>query len=313
MANELSIIDGYCELTKTSLSFKREVTKNEWQKVFDACRHIEGCIQFWIGDLLKYREQKWGMYDDIAEQTGYDRGTLQNIKSVSDKVNPNFRNEHLSFAHHQQVAPLPAEKQVFFLKKADEEKLSVRDLRREIHKEKYSKSIGEAKALNGKYRIIYADPPWSYGNDRTFYGGDPVSHYPTMTIDQLCTMPIKEMAEDNSVLFIWVTSPLLDECFSVITAWGFKYKSSFVWDKVKHNMGHYNSVRHELLLICTRGSCLPDSSKLIDSVVSIERTEHSTKPDEFRNIIEEMYNYGNKIELFARIEKDGWDSYGNQI
>ena len=86
-----------------------------------------------------------------------------------------------------------------------------------------------------------------------------------------------------------------------------------MWDKVKHNMGHYNSVRHEFLLIGVRGSCQPDENQLFDSVQSIERTEHSAKPEEFRNIIQTLYPYGTRIELFARQEHEGWDYFGNQI
>jgi N6-adenosine-specific RNA methylase IME4 len=133
-----------------------------------------------------------------------------------------------------------------------------------------------------------------------------------MTIAELCALPVREMSEPDAVLFLWVTSPLLFECLPMIEAWGFKYKTSFVWDKVKHNMGHYNSVRHEFLLICTRGSCTPDARKLHDSVQSIERTTHSTKPEKFREIIEELYPHGKRLELFARKETAGWDTYGNQ-
>ena len=161
-----------------------------------------------------------------------------------------------------------------------------------------------------KYRVIYADPPWSYGDKQdTEKLGGAVKHYPTMSIEELCNLPIP--AEDNAVLFMWVTSPLLEECFEVINAWGFKYKSSFVWDKVAHNMGHYNSVRHEFLLICTKGSCTPDIPKLFDSVVSIERTEHSRKPPEFREMIDTLYPAGGRLELFAREETEGWDVWGN--
>jgi DNA (cytosine-5)-methyltransferase 1 len=78
-------------------------------------------------------------------------------------------------------------------------------------------------------------------------------------------------------------------------------------------MGHYNSVRHELLLVCTKGSCTPDVSKLFDSVVSIERSEtHSEKPEFFREIIDTLYPYGKRIELFARKSADGWERWGNQ-
>jgi N6-adenosine-specific RNA methylase IME4 len=126
-------------------------------------------------------------------------------------------------------------------------------------------------------------------------------------------MPVKEITEENAVLFIWSTSPHLPEALEVVKSWGFKYKTTFIWDKIKHNMGHYNSVRHEILLVCTKGSCTPDVKKLFDSVVSIERTAHSKKPDEFRNIIDTLYTYGNKIELFARESIKGWDVFGNQI
>ncbi len=138
-------------------------------------------------------------------------------------------------------------------------------------------------------------------------------HYPTMSLDDLCIMPVPDITEDNAVLFLWVTSPLLEDAFKVINAWGFKYKASFVWDKVKHVMGHYNSVRHELLLICTKGSCVPENMKLFDSVYEEERTEHSKKPEFFREVIDTIYPSGKRIELFARREVEGWETYGNQV
>ena len=135
-----------------------------------------------------------------------------------------------------------------------------------------------------------------------------------MSIDELCALPVADMTEENAVLFLWTTSPLLEECFEVIRSWGFKYKTSFVWDKVKHNMGHYNSVRHELLLVCTKGSCTPDVPKLFDSVVSVERTaKHSEKPEVFREMIDTLYTTGRKIELFARKTTPSWDTWGNQL
>jgi N6-adenosine-specific RNA methylase IME4/ParB-like chromosome segregation protein Spo0J len=163
-----------------------------------------------------------------------------------------------------------------------------------------------------KYRVIYADPPWMYGNNMPDYFDEQAHHYPLMTVREICEMPIRDLAIDDAVLFLWVTSPILAEAFDVIRSWGFTYKSSFVWDKIKHNMGHYNSVRHELLLICTRGSCQPDVQKLFDSVQSIERTRHSEKPEFFREIIDTIYPLGPRIELFARTTTEGWDSYGNE-
>ena len=97
---------------------------------------------------------------------------------------------------------------------------------------------------------------------------------------------------------MWVTSPLLEECFPVIKAWGFKYKTSFVWDKVGHNFGHYNSVRHELLLVCTRGSCTPDEKDALRQRDHRRKSRtHSEKPETFRRMIDSLYTWGNRIEL----------------
>ena len=161
-----------------------------------------------------------------------------------------------------------------------------------------------------KYQIIYADPPWSYSDKQDCEKlGGAVKHYPTMPLQDICDIPVP--SEDNAVLFLWVTSPLLEDSFKVIKAWGFKYKTSFVWDKILHVMGHYNSVRHEFLLVCTKGSCTPDVQKLFDSVVSIERTEHSVKPKEFRDMIDFLYPIGERLEMFARESSEGWDVWGN--
>lgn len=135
-----------------------------------------------------------------------------------------------------------------------------------------------------------------------------------MSLSELSSLGIKDLSTDDAVLFLWATSPLLPDALKLSDAWGFKYKSAFIWDKVKHNMGHYNSVRHELLLICTRGSCTPDVVRLFDSVQSIERTDkHSEKPEEFRVIIDTLYPHGSRIELFRRgAAPEGWAVWGNE-
>ena len=188
----------------------------------------------------------------------------------------------------------------------------VRRLLREARREAVA---GEALELpEGKYRVIYADPPWKYGDTLVEGYGPADHHYEAMTISELEALDVRSIAADESVLFLWVTAPLISSSWSIIRAWGFEYKTMFVWDKVRHNFGHYSSVRHELLLVCTRGSCLPDSPKLHDSVVSLERSKtHSEKPEYFRNLIEEMYTEGRKVELFARRRVDGWDAHGNEL
>lgn len=184
------------------------------------------------------------------------------------------------------------------------------EVRREIKRAEVRES---ASLPTAKYRVVYADPPWKYGDQLTEDYGSTKFHYPSMSIAELCALPVRDLCEADAVLFLWVTSPLLYEAAPIITAWGFTYKTSFVWDKIKHNMGHYNSVRHEFLLVCTRGSCMPDINTLFDSVQTIERSKkHSEKPQEFRTIIETLYPHGKRVELFARAEHAGWSVWGNQ-
>lgn len=225
----------------------------------------------------------------------------------------------------QSIASLPEpifEQHIAETKEAGEELTTNSLLRKaqEVKREQMRQEKHEAAPLpSAKYRVWYADPPWHYGNSGVITDSDnygrAARHYPSMTIEQLCDMgeAIQARCEKDAVLFMWVTSPLLAECFDVIEAWGFTYKTSFVWDKVRHNFGHYNSVRHELLLVCTRGSCTPDDKTLHDSVISIERSDkHSEKPEEFRRIIDGLYTWGNRIELFARCQADGWETWGNE-
>lgn len=153
------------------------------------------------------------------------------------------------------------------IKKAEEKRARDERINEEMSKPKSSNYV-DIFTTDKKYRVIYADPPWAYNDKQdTEKLGGAVKHYPTMPLEEICALPVP--AEKDAVLFLWTTSPMLEDAFKVINAWGFKYKSSFIWDKVAHVMGHCNSVRHEFLLICVRGSCTPDNKKLFDSVISI--------------------------------------------
>ena len=205
------------------------------------------------------------------------------------------------------------------IKKEEKKELQI-EKKKEYEQRIETISVNEFKVdifdTKEKFRVLYADPAWSYNDKQdTPQLGGAAKHYATMSVAEICKLPINDISEKNSVLFLWVTSPLLEDAFTVIKSWGFKYKTSFVWDKVKHNMGHYNSVRHELLLIATKGSCTPDNKTLYDSVQSIERNDnHSEKPIEFLNIIDDLYNYGNKLEMFCRnIKKENWYGWGNEL
>lgn len=218
----------------------------------------------------------------------------------------------------QQEASVPEEKFTEFLEdcRDNQKEVTQAGLLRIANQAK--PVAGESKPLpSGKYRVIYADPPWQYGDQRTntTQSGSASSQYPTMPIADICDMPVEDLAAKDSVLFLWATAPLLVEAVDVIEAWGFKYKAQFIWDKVRGYNGHYNDVRHELLLIATKGSCVPKVDKLTPSIIAEPKSKHSKKPERFYELIEHLYPIsGNShIELFSRKARDKWTAWGNQV
>lgn len=190
-------------------------------------------------------------------------------------------------------------------------------LKQKATRKKRVEEIAQANApidtLTQTYPIIYADPPWRYEHARTENRAIE-NHYPTMTLGEICDLPVAHISADDAVLFLWATSPKLAESMEVIAAWGFVYRTCMVWDKCRIGMGYYARQQHELLLIATRGSIpVPEPANRPASVVRIERDpEHSAKPTEFYEIIERMYPEYTKVELFARTRRPGWDAWGNQ-
>jgi N6-adenosine-specific RNA methylase IME4 len=165
----------------------------------------------------------------------------------------------------------------------------------------------------GPFQVIYADPPWRYDHERS-KNRMIENHYPTMDLEEIKALEVP--AADDSVLFLWVTSPKLREGIDVVDAWGFDYRTCMIWVKDQIGMGYYARQQHELLLIAKRGQLkVPDPEDRPNSVVNAPRTEHSAKPDTFYELIERMYPFqrGQWCELFARSSRDGWVGWGNQV
>lgn len=189
-----------------------------------------------------------------------------------------------------------------------------------------------------KWRVIYADPPWTFQN-RSELGEERNAnqHYDTMTIEDIMAMPVADIAEEDAVLFMWVTDPTLDQAMHVIRSWGFEYKTvGFYWVKTWDHVdlecmhetksfpigtGYISRAGPEQMLVASRGS--PSRRiHLIDGELksdkSIRRLQfgarglHSQKPTKFYNLIERLYD-GPYLELFARARRTGWGSWGNQI
>jgi N6-adenosine-specific RNA methylase IME4 len=134
-----------------------------------------------------------------------------------------------------------------------------------------------------------------------------------MALDDICALPVSDLATPDAILFLWATSPKLAESMKVIESWGFTYRTCAVWDKQKIGMGYYFRQRHELLLVATRGSIpTPAPGDRAASVIAEPREEHSAKPAKFAELIESMYPTLPRIELFCRSPREGWAVWGNQ-
>ena len=172
-----------------------------------------------------------------------------------------------------------------------------------------------------QYNVIYADPPWEY---KTYSSKGKARsaerHYPTMTLEQIKALPVADIAADDCTLFMWTTTPLLEDSFAVLHAWGFQYKTvAFVW--VKQNkksdglfwgMGHWTRANAEFCILATKGRPKRESASVHQVIIShIE--EHSKKPNETRERIVKLVGDLPRLELFARQKADGWDSWGNEV
>jgi len=170
------------------------------------------------------------------------------------------------------------------------------------------------------YKIIYADPPWFYADKSYSHGGGAEAHYPCMRTDSICNLPVKDVAADDSILFLWVTYPQLKEGISVVESWGFDYKTvAFTWIKLTQasipamGMGRYTRSNPEILLLGRRGKGAQRLRKDIMNVQFHKRLAHSQKPDLFRRLIVNLFGDLPRIELFAREQTNGWDAWGNEI
>jgi len=179
---------------------------------------------------------------------------------------------------------------------------------------------------NKKYNIIYADPPWSFGSKSYQDSGRDMidiqkNHYCTMTEKEISNLPVKDITNDDCILFMWVTDSHLREALNIIESWGFIYKTiGFTWVKQYasgsycYNFSPYVLKSTEICLIATKGKLnqIKDRND-IKGLVHAERTKHSKKPQEVRERIEKMCKDLPRIELFARKTRDGWDSWGNEV
>ena len=311
------------KVSRTGWHLPSNMSLEVWINCGKALLQVEGSVQWWLGDWWAYGNHTYGERIKALEADGplasMNFQTLANYGWVANKVTSSVRTEALTWTHHLFVASLPPEEQRQWLDQAEFKGWSANELRAAIKQQaaldRTTQVEMDAQRL-GKFTVIYADPPWRY--EHAPMGGSNRSienQYPTMDFDEICALPVNDIAHENSVLFMWATSPKLAECMKVLDAWGFTHRTTMVWVKDKIGMGYHARERHEILLIAKRGELPPPPAEARpDSVVTEPRLEHSAKPKIFYDLIDAMYPGLRKIELFGRApdRRELWAAWGNQ-
>jgi len=164
--------------------------------------------------------------------------------------------------------------------------------------------------LNGqKFGTIYADPPWRYSNQVTRAATD--NHYKTMSVEEICAMPVASLAADKAHLHLWTTNAFIFECPKIMEAWGFEFRSTFVWVKPSMGIGNYWRNSHEIMLLGIRGGQTAISRSEM-SWIECGRGAHSSKPQQVRERSQRL-SPGPYLELFGRRSIPGWHVFGNEI
>jgi len=262
--------------------------------------------------------------DAVAAAAGVSHATTDAVKLVekhgTKELKAAAESGKVAPSAAAEIARLPAEKQREVLEAGTTKAVAkaVREERtNERRKERVERLVeisrgDEPLSAPSRHPVIYADPPWRYEHAESESRAIE-NKYPTMTLEEICALPVGDVTTDDCVLFMWATSPKLAESMQVVTSWGFTYRTCAVWVKDKIGMGYYFRQQHELLLVATKGKPpTPAPGNRPPSVVASPRGEHSAKPEMVYDIIEAMYPEFSKLEMFCRKARPGWSVWGNQ-
>lgn len=256
----------------------------------------------------------------------------ENQRLHHDRVRPNGQKHSRDLVSKQiGVSSRTFERAKVIIEKAPEEikqkvrenKISITQAYNRINNKKKIKKQESLPLPKGKYQILYADPPWFYGNFHNSYdtGKTSAELYNVMNINELKKLEIPKLSYDDSVLLMWVTYPCLEWGLELIKEWGFTYRTvAFTWVKRNKNgkgyffgLGNYTRANAEICLLATKGKGLTIKSHSVEQICDAPLTKHSEKPDEIRDRIVELFGNVKRVELFARKKVRGWQSWGDEL
>jgi N6-adenosine-specific RNA methylase IME4 len=160
-----------------------------------------------------------------------------------------------------------------------------------------------------RYRTIVADPPWRFGSAAT--KADARKHYDTMALEDICALPVEDMADDSCHPWLWILNGMVEEGYRVVRAWGFSPLTLATWCKPQPGVGHYLRNNTEHCVLASRGAPMVPERKPVSTWFRWPRGAHSAKPEAFYDLVEQV-SPGPYVELFARRARFGWDYWGDQ-
>ena len=180
---------------------------------------------------------------------------------------------------------------------------------RKLKIDKQKDKFKQLKKPTGLFDIIVVDPPWEFrmAYDPDFGRGE--GDYPTMTLEEI--KEIKLPAKKDCVLWLWITNNMILEGFEVLEAWGYTFRNILTWDKEMIGIGAWLRNQTEHCLMATKGKPLMNLTNQ-STILREKRTKHSSKPEIFYKMIEKLC-IGEKLDYFARRERNGWSSYGDEV
>jgi N6-adenosine-specific RNA methylase IME4 len=308
-----------------------DLTEIEWRSAGELLGKVERSVSWWLGDWWAFGETRYGERKAIVEDQDWDGPSYQtcfNASNVAKRFELNRRRLSLGFSHHAEVASLPSDEADALLDWCEEtiretgKPRSTRELRGEVSRRRTQVGLPPSSTTcvlddlstlinsGAKFGAIYADPPWLYDNQGTRAATG--NHYLGLTVDQLCEMPVQQLAADDAHLHLWTTNAFLFECPRIFAAWGFEFRSSLVWVKPQLGIGNYWRNSHEFLLTGIRGDAKRFNDHSLSSWLQCDRGKHSAKPEQVRAMIERA-SPSPRLELFGRLWCDGWTVFGDQI
>ena len=237
---------------------------------------------------------------EIAKAAGVSHDTIAKVEKIERKATPEVKEQlrkgELSINQAYQTV-------------RRDEKAQRQEERRESNSEKVERLASPLDA-QGLFQTIVIDPPWDWGDEGDVNQlGRAKPEYHTMPIEEIEQLPIAKIADNNCHLYLWVTNRSLPKAFRLAESWGFRYITCLTWVKPYYGMGNYFRGSTEQVLFCVKGS-QPLKRHDVGTHFEAPRGKgHSAKPDEFYKLVESC-SYGPYIDVFGRMEREGWSVWG---